>query len=298
MSDEKKSILPNVKVNVDVSTKDIAPVAQSLLDKISNAIGIIYGPTKARRAAKAVVDAVNILDAIDTNKLSPIQQRTVVNMIGEHTKQQENIERITYDSSDFLNDSAKPEDIEDDWISDFFSKARHISDDEMSVLWSKILAGEANEPGTYPKRVLSTIYEMSKSDAEIFTKLCRYVVHIGGPIPFITDIQNQIYTKEIRFVDLQHLDGIGLISFNNIGSFQQLNLPDKFVINYGSLPILLEKKADKPNNISVGHCVFTQTGERLFKLTEAKMLTEFAKYLVEHLNGGNYDARIITAPKP
>ncbi|MFC1592622.1 DUF2806 domain-containing protein [Chloroflexota bacterium] len=51
-------------------------------------------------------------------------------------------------------------------------QCRIISDDDMQMLWSRILAGESNSPGTYSKRTINALASFDKVDAELFTKLC------------------------------------------------------------------------------------------------------------------------------
>ena len=71
-----------------------------------------------------------------------------------------------------LNQETQPESMEDDWIANFFDKCRIVSDSDMQTLWGRVLAGEANAPGTYSKRTVNLLSDFDKSDAELFTKLC------------------------------------------------------------------------------------------------------------------------------
>ena len=93
MSDDPK-VPVKADVKVDISSKDLAPVAQSLIDRVSSAIGKFYEPIHALRSAKAQVDAVKALGELDAENLSPIQQRAIFRMLGEGVRQQENIELI------------------------------------------------------------------------------------------------------------------------------------------------------------------------------------------------------------
>ena len=47
----------------------------------------------------------------------------------------------------------------------------------MQILWARVLAGEANAPGTYSKRTVNLLSDFDKSDAELFTKLCGFGWH-------------------------------------------------------------------------------------------------------------------------
>ena len=75
---------------------------------------------------------------------------------------------IIHKASDNLNDEANICDIDVDWRANFFDKSRLVHDDEMQTLWAKILAGEANEPGTYSKRTVNFVEDMDKRDCTAY----------------------------------------------------------------------------------------------------------------------------------
>ena len=53
-------------------------------------------------------------------EVSEIQRRAVVRLFNEEGRKQENIEKIAINATSQLEDSAKPEDIDNDWIANFF----------------------------------------------------------------------------------------------------------------------------------------------------------------------------------
>ena len=139
---------------------------------------------------------------------------------------------IIHKASDHLNDGANIRDIDVDWRANFFDKGRIVHDDEMQTLWAKILAGEANNPGTYSKRCVNSVTDIDKRDAELFTELCRYVCEIKYTaegvekiefVPLIFDeyllplrpplSPDHYPIYHIQSADLEHLDNIGLIRF-------------------------------------------------------------------------------------
>src|SRR5207237_5859800 len=131
-------------------------------------------------------------------------------------KKQTNIEGITRKALTELKKDSKPEQMEDDWITNFFDRCRLISGQEMQGLWSRVLAGEANVPGTYSKRTVNFLSDLDKVDAESFSKLCGFAWQIGNLVPLIFDVQAEIYMKQgIHFTSLSHLESIGLIQFEN-----------------------------------------------------------------------------------
>ena len=122
--------------------------------------------------------------------------------------------------------------MENDWLVNFFDKSRIVSDNEMQDLWSRVLAGEANTPGTYSKRTVNFLSDLDKVDAELFTKLCGFGWTIGDVVPLVFDVQAEIYNKYgINFNTLSHLESIGLVQFNNLSGFLRLGFPqDTFCV--------------------------------------------------------------------
>ena len=74
-----------------------------------------------------------------------------------------------------VTDDASPEDMEDDWIRNLLGKCRIVSDQDMQELWARILAGEANEPGSVSRRTVNLVADLDKRDAESFMAVCRFV---------------------------------------------------------------------------------------------------------------------------
>src|SRR5439155_8369999 len=94
-------------------------------------------------------------------------------------KRQLNIEAITKKALPLLEENSSPQDVKDDWITNFFEKSRIVSDEDMQRLWSRVLAGEANKPGTFSRRTVNLLADMEKLDAELFTNVYRFVWMIG-----------------------------------------------------------------------------------------------------------------------
>jgi len=258
---------------------DLSKPATVLIEKISGAIGTLYEPTRIKREAKAESEALKI-KAIANIELNDIQQRAMSRLVHEESKKQENIESITSQATQSLNDDAKPEGIEDDWISHFFDKCRNVTDKEMQGLWSNLLSGEANKPGSYSKRTIDLISTLDKSDAHLFTTLCGFSISGGDMFPLILDEKATIYQQSgINFSSLNHLDSLGLIKFNNLQSFVLQNLKKKVTLLYFGLPITFELQQDENNNLEIGHVMLTKVGLQLAPNCGAKMNPQFLDYM-------------------
>ncbi|RPJ77282.1 MAG: DUF2806 domain-containing protein, partial [Alphaproteobacteria bacterium] len=210
-----------------VNIGELSKPATVLIEKISDAVGGIAKPWQIRRVAKAEAEADKI-KAIAHIEIDELQKRALQRFVAEEAKKQSNIEEITAKALPQVKDEAQPQNIEDDWITNFFDKCRLISDNEMQTLWSKVLAGEANSPGTYSKRTVNLLGSLDKADAFLFQSLCGFGWFFGNVVPIIYEVEDEIYTKHgINFGALKHLDEIGLLSFESLSGYSKIHLPKK-----------------------------------------------------------------------
>lgn len=265
----------------------LAKPATVLIEKVSNAVGVLYEPRRIRKRAEAEADAEKI-KALAGIELSEIQQRGIERMVQQEARKQENIENITAQAAAQLPPDSKTEDLEEDWVAHFFDKCEHVSSQEMQSLWSSLLAGEATAPGTYSKRTVDFIATMDKKDAELFTKFCQFTWVVDEPTPLIFDTSADIYKRNgIDFSSLKHLDAIGLISFESTSGYVRKGYGKRTVIHYFGLPTLVEFSGDANNKIEAGKALFTQAGKELFRICGAKRNQEFYEYATEKLSKQN-----------
>jgi hypothetical protein len=204
----------------------------------------------------------------------------------EEAKKQSNIESITRKALPNLDQNAQPENMEDDWITNFFDKCRLISDEEMQVLWSKVLAGEANSPGRYSKRTVNLLGSLDKSDANLFKSLCRFSWIIGGLRTLIFTDTDEIYNKcGINFNSMKHLDEIGLVSYESIAGYIRKNLPKKFVVFYFGEPLIIEFEKETDNQLSIGKILLSKAGEELAPICGAEAVQGFYEYVFNKWKG-------------
>lgn len=180
--------------------------ANTLIEKVSDAVGGIAKPWQIERVAKAEAKA-DLIKAQSRIEISDLERRALERMVHEEGKKQENIESITERAIPLLSPEAKPENVDADWIVHLFEKGRLVSDKEMQSLWARILAGEANNPGSYSKRTVELVSTMDKSDTQLFTNFCKFVWMFRSPTPLVyAHTDENIYNAEgINFSTLMHL---------------------------------------------------------------------------------------------
>ena len=258
---------------------DLTKPADTLIKKVSNAVGGFFAPYQIQRLAKAEAAAA-VIEAQSQIEITDLHRRAVRRFIEEEAQYQKNMEDVTAKVLPHLNENAAPDSIKDDWIVNFFDKSRIVSDNEMQDLWARILAGEANAPGTYSQRTVNFLSDLDKAEADLFTKLCGFVLEIAGPVPLVFDVQAKIYNRHgIDFMSLQHLESIGLIKFNNLSGFVRQGLPKKFFLAYGGRRLALEMPKDTDNNLGIGKTLLTRIGTELLPICGTKSVEGFREYV-------------------
>ena len=102
MTDQNNSI---------INLGDLAKPATILIEKISNAVGVVFEPYQIKRIAKANAEATRI-EAFSKIEISDLERRAMRRFVTEEAARQANIENITRKSLPSLSESAHPREIE------------------------------------------------------------------------------------------------------------------------------------------------------------------------------------------
>ena len=146
-------------------------------------------------------------------EIKELIKRTKNRVVATEVRNQENLESIANRSIALLNNNANPEEMDDDWIVNMLDKSKIFSDELMQELFARILAGEANSPGSFSKKSVNLLAELEKRDAICFKSLCRFNWNLADrTVPLVFDHHHEIYNKNgIDFETLKHLESLGLI---------------------------------------------------------------------------------------
>lgn len=274
--------------NSIINLGNLSKPINTLIEKISDAIGGIYKPYQIRKVAEAEAEAERIRVAMQI-EVTDLQRRAMRRFIAEEAKKQNNIEAITSKALPEVNEQSEPEKVEDDWITNFFDKCRLISDEEMQHLWAKILSGEANSPGKFSKRTVDLLASVDKSDAMLFSTLCSFCFFIGEAFPLIYDTDHKIYTDHgINFSAISHLESIGLIHFNNLSGYVRRGLGQKGFVNYFGQQVWVEFAKPSDNELQLGHVLLTKAGQQLAPICGAEHREGFVDYVRDKWRGLGY----------
>ncbi len=168
-----------------------------------------------------------------------------------------------------------------EWAAHFYDCVKDCSDEEVKVMWSKILAGEIQSPGKYYKRTLTNLKQIEKHEAEWFVTLCKYTIANSYVPSFAT-------SKDMfPFNQFQSLVDCGFINANE-GIWEI----------YGSCVLPLKSKRlkvelkDKIFKLNI--YTLTDTGTQICDLVNAETDERFLNALVDKINkSGNATASVI-----
>jgi len=259
-----------------VALGDLTKPATVLIEKISDAVGGIFKPYQIVRVAKSEAEAERI-QAESQIQVTDVHRRAMHRFLEEEAKRQSNIEGITQKALPHLNQDSSPQNVEDDWITNFFDKCRIVSDDDMQKLWSRVLAGEANSPGAFSRRTVNLMADLDKGDAELFTCLCSFVWMIGDFMsPLVYDHRDEVYSRHgINFDTISHLESLGFIQVDMDVGFRCLNLPKKVTAFYYDRPVELTFPNDAENSMDLGKLLLTRAGQELAPVCGSKPVDGF-----------------------
>lgn len=173
-------------------------------------------------------------------------------------------------------DAGKKANVDPDWMARFIECAQDVSDEEMRLLWSKILSGEMNKPNSISVMTLETLRNMSKRDAETFHKLANFtVVDSDGGDPFIPnngvwgdDEQKSDEDYGISYDELLWMQELRLINLNaglQMSFKEDGNNPNvEATLKCGNLYM----KISSSHNLDIPCYAYTRIGAQLHTLIE------------------------------
>lgn len=283
------------------------PIATKLIDAISKGLGTVYSPVNTFLNEKAQIAGLNgvkeILEEVPgditikkgdfevTLTNTSVSDRALTTMIEKSIKEQINIEEIVSNAANLIEskidndyDKISEEYVSEEWAVRFFEMAKNIRDDEMKTLWSSILADEIIKPGSYKLRTLDILRNMTKQDAELFTKLTSISLDFSLLIA-VPQIDCLFSKYEISFIDRVDLEELNLIHRDL--SYKLYPNEKQYIMFGDDKCIVLKNTLDKVINIPI--IKLTNAGKEIYKLTNPKRdlehLNEIGKSIQQENNG-------------
>lgn len=200
------------------------------------------------RASKIMLDSIE--EAIARCRNMGFSQETtdaICLTIANEFSKSENLSSCLSFARDAAGDDFDASSMDHSWFLRWSDGASEQFDDEMRLIWGKVLSGELDQPGSYSKRTLSILSDMGARDAGLFQRLCslcaRYVDESGnalGVIPCVfLDSGGASYCDgEITYSEIAHLSSLELVVLTSktslgVGEFIVID-GDRYAVESGT----------------------------------------------------------------
>lgn len=200
------------------------PIAK-LVMTVRDRIGWQFEPQRIRDMAEAEADArITAAKADSEIELIKVQRkidaqdlrtRTTLRITSNQQREQVNIEAVVQKATRHLPEKVSEKPVDQDWTTQFFDNCKNVGNQEMQVLWGKLLAGEVASPGSFSLKTLGVIRVMNMRDAELFTKLCSTVwnTDVGLKPIFPLVMSSDGLNSDLIPQDFFRLDALGLVQY-------------------------------------------------------------------------------------
>lgn len=173
-----------------------SPALERLVGGIMAGIGRVYddvvGPSSIRRRSKAEVDAAvyAVQKLAGTESISlDVSGRAALRLSGTHVRQQLNRESVAIEAVKIAQDefalhgvdTFASGQIDDQWMSQFWSAAENVSDELMQTMWARILARKSAVPKELSVRVLHRMNALTAAEIDQVVVLAPFATKLFSP---------------------------------------------------------------------------------------------------------------------
>ncbi len=259
-----------------VNMDGLSNVLNNLIDKVATAVGWVATHDTPNRVAVSTY-----IQEIQNSNYDPIIKAALISQAKKSIKEYCNQKDVLNIASQALMPTAKPEEIDEDWVAQFMDKARLVSDAEFQVLWGNILAEECNAPGSIPKGLLHIMEQMDKDMATAFMAVAAVSVYIEEEKREYSPMIDGASTEDIRqktgisYDDLLNLQSVGLIETHFTGFAHRVYVTAEVtpvVIHY------FDEEYRLPHGkktFGIGKVVYTKAGQALCRAVKPQKIEGF-----------------------
>lgn len=171
--------------------------------------------------------------------------------------------------------------VDNDWVSQFFNYSQDTTNEKMRSVWSRVLAGEVLNPGTFSLRTLHAVRMLTEKHAKLFMRLGTTIwVTDLGPMPVQPLVENDLTNPSnlLSSDELQVLDWSGLIKLEGAGTF---DVPlEKASARWTYFNRICDIKSNSTGDIMIGAAKLTDIGQELMLIAQPEPDDEYFKWIV------------------
>lgn len=252
-------------------------IVEKVVDKISDVVGWVVTP-KGNKQYQLEAENYLIEQIKNDSNMPELAKAACISDVRKVLREYRNQQNIFLTALKFLDNSAKPDDLDDDWLAYFFDNAKNISKNEMAIIWGKILAREINEPNRIPKCLIYILSTIDYEDAMAFKKLASFSLVVGEVYcPIIFSSKREVYIKNgLSMGEIINLQNTNLIQYNDLLYTRTINPKDK--ITY--FDVAIDSKGME--KIYIGNVVLSKAGQELMSIiTDKQKIDGFVEFVSE-----------------
>ena len=268
---------------------------EKLIEVVSNGIGTLYRPRKIRKEADAQAYAIKVLEnakAMAGSESMLIEAETVERigqrLVAQEIRRQNNIDSVVEKAAEDLKGKQVSDDpVDEDWSTRFFGIVQDVSQEEMKILWSKILSKEIERPSTFSMRTLETLRNLSAKEAELFEKIAPLVLCQRNY--FIFNDDDVLEKLGVKYMDLAQLTECGILLPGTFVRKSYESDPNKDILSailYGEKVVILSLPQGT-KGVDIPVVLLSKAGEELLSLLEPKENMEYIKELAQYVKKMN-----------
>lgn len=275
------------------SIKALSKPLNTVVEKVSGAIGALYEPTGIRRKAEAQADAQTIKESQETG----LTKEELMALKKDATISKRKLENRTAIMEQaipmFDSEKANPDNVDPDWFMEFSERSGKVSNRELQIIWANILAGEVNKAGSFSLQTLNTIAMIDKRIAQNFEILLRFASDGDNEKAVFWPMDNELPKGyQLSYEQIMELQSLGMICFNNLGWMDTTSDPQKscFIYSFAGLTFKVDLKPRTENEKSVetSKILLTETGEQLASVCERQPDPIAFQFIISQLRKKGY----------
>lgn len=266
---------------------------------ISSAMGCLFPFATAKRdAVKTYIEEIKKSDISPESKMIAIGNvKNNYKYLCNQLKIKEIAENTAKEGTDFSLTSG----VREEFVDRFMDSAKFVSDEEMQIVWGRILAKEFEEPGSTPPKLTRILSEITPKYAVVFQNICSLSIGFtsldkdNNPIeqetcPFIICKPNVEYIKGlgISFAQLNELCQMGLIQYEpGFGLIKAIDKDDvpSVSVSYGNQVRIATNYQNK--GFPIGEVALTDAGMVLAEVTEKKIIEGHFDFVIKEMENGS-----------
>lgn len=262
-------------------------IAKAIAEKtgISEIVPELFSRKKALNSFQVENEIALKKLIVESKKLSYDQKVALNSCLGKSLKKFRREMEVLNIAIDDMSEDADINNIDEDWLLDFFDKVSNISNENIQKVWAKLLAYSASDRSICSKTLLNSLFLMSSEDISCFLNVCRFTLSemnadkeeniTAYPIIYFSEYVNKYNIHGFSTFNLNRLQRLGLIEVDFISEYVFSKKAIK--LRYKNKLIELDAK----EKIKIGNVRFTYDGFLLYQITEKVYNSGILNELIE-----------------